>query len=144
MRLSSGVAVLTAITAVAAIYFVFTSRHADPPTEYTALELATVGAATTPSCYSLQSVLVANNLAGGAKRSWSERVRNEWTLRIDNGRDWRTYRFTREGDLVVPTQVVSSDKLPQISTDEAIDAWLAAAAARNAPKMARCAGKSVP
>jgi len=144
MRLSSGVAVLTVISAAVAIYFVLANRHADPPPEYTALELMTAGAAPAPSCYSLQSVLVANNLTGTAKRTWSERVKNEWTLRIDNGRDWRSYRFTREGDLVVPSMVVSSDKLPQIGTQEAIDAWLKAAADKNVPKMQRCAGKSAP
>jgi hypothetical protein len=144
MRLSSGVAVFTVISAAAAIYFVFANRHSDPPPEYTALELTTGGAAPAPSCYTLQSVLVANNLTGTAKRTWSQRVKNEWTLRIDNGRDWRSYRFTREGDLVVPSQVVSSDKLPQIGTQEAIDAWLKAAADKNAAKVQRCTGKSAP
>ena len=140
MRLTSGVAVLTALSSLVAIYLVLGSRHSDPPAEYAALELTRGDAATTPSCYSLQSVLAANNLTGSARRTWSMRVKDEWTMRIDNGRDWRSYRFTREGDLVVPSQVVSSDELPQIGTQEAIDAWLKTAADKHAAKVKRCGG----
>jgi len=138
MRLTSGIALLTVLSGGVAIYFVLSARHTDPPPEFAALELAQGGASTTPSCYSLQSVLVANNLTGGAQRSWTTRVKDEWTLRVDNGRDWRTYRFARSDDLVVPMQVVSSDKLPQIGTQEAIDAWLAQAAAKHVAKVKRC------
>ena len=140
MRLTSGIAVVTALSSLVAIYLVLASRHSDPPAEYSALELTRADAAATPSCYSLQSVLVANNLTGSARRSWSTRVKDEWTLRIDNGRDWRAYRFTRDGDLVVPSQVVSSDDLPQIGTQEAIDAWLKTAVDKQAAKVKRCGG----
>jgi hypothetical protein len=140
MRLTSGIAVLTALSALTAIYLVFADRHSDPPAEYSALELTRGDAAATPACYSLQSVLVANNLTGDARRSWSMRVKDEWTLRIDNGRDWRTYRFTKEGDLVVPSQVVSSEKLPQIGRQEAIDAWLKTTADKHAARVKRCGG----
>jgi hypothetical protein len=138
MGSKAGILVLFVLVSAVGIYMIFSNRHSDPAVEFSALELAAGDAANTPTCYSLATALVANNLTGDARRTWTSRVFNEWTLRIDNGRQWRTYTFMREGDLVVPLQVVSSEDLPQIGDQEAVAAWVRTAKDKNAPRMARC------
>jgi hypothetical protein len=138
MRPNAGYLVLFVLASAVAIYMIISNRHSDPAVEFSALELAAGDAANTPTCYSLATALVANNLTGDARRTWTSRAPDEWTLRIDNGRQWRSYTFTREGDLVVPFQVVSSKDLPQISDQEAVAAWVRTAKDKSAPRMARC------
>jgi hypothetical protein len=132
-------ALLGALAAAIAIYyFVFAQRLSNPPPAFAALEITTAGATTTPTCYSLNSLLVANGLAGDAPRVWTERVKDEWTLRVGRKSTWRTYRFVRENDMVLPMQVVSSDDLPQISMEHVMDQWVKLAKEKNAPRVGRC------
>jgi hypothetical protein len=122
--------ILLVIAMCAGAYWFATSGQLHyPPPEVAKLELARGDIASSSSCLSVDDVLHANNLANGPtspKATWTSRVKDEWTLRLDLGKhSWRTYRFIVEGGRLVPMQVVSSDDLPDISTEQAIDEWIA-------------------
>jgi hypothetical protein len=134
----AGTLLLALAAAIAIYYFVFARRLSNPPPAFAALEITTAGATTTPTCYSLNSLLAANGLSGDAPRVWTERVKDEWTLRVGRRNTWRTYTFRRENDLVVPMMVVSSDDLPQISMERVMDQWLKLAKEKNAMRVSRC------
>jgi hypothetical protein len=112
-----------AVACVGAWLFLTAGRLSYPPPEVAALELARGDIASSPSCLTVDQVLKANGLTDN---NWTTRVKDEWTLRLEpGGSSWRTYRFVVEGRMLVPMQVVSSDDLPQIETEAAIDEWIA-------------------
>jgi hypothetical protein len=123
------------------LYMVFSQRLPEPPPAVGALELANGDIERTGSCYTLHDVLVANHFdaqSGHSNVAWNSRVKDEWAMHIENGKLWRTFRFQVEDGRVVPLQVVSSDKLPQIELKPAIDQLLARAAEAHTPKVPRC------
>jgi len=142
MKPSSAWALFALILIAVACWMVFSQRHSEAPPNYTALEMATADVATTGSCYSLASVLHANRLEAGAsdlKILWTMRVRDEWHLRMERGRRWREFWFTREGDFVVPIQYVVSENHDRTKLKDAVGNLLAAPALKDQPKVARCA-----
>ena len=128
------------ILVATAAYLVFFPRTTEAPPEIAALEMAKADFENTGSCYTLHDVLAANQLTGDGphKVHWTTRVRDEWTLRVDGDKTWRTYRFDRENGRMIPRQVVSSDNLPQVETQAAIDEWVAEAVKQNKPKVQHC------
>jgi hypothetical protein len=142
MKPSHGWMVFTAVLAVIAYWMVFSGRHSEAPPEYAALELARADFPNTPSCYSLRTVLEANDLVDGRSEEkilWTMRVPGEWHLRLQRGSAWREYWFTEESGLVVPFQYITSDDADKTTAHEAVDKLLAVAQSKGAPKSARCA-----
>jgi plasmid maintenance system killer protein len=142
MKPSSAWALFALILIAVACWMVFSQRHSEAPPDYTALELAQADAAATGSCHSLASVLHANRLEAGAsdlKILWTMRVRDEWHLRMERGRRWREFWFTREGDRIVPIQYVVSEAHDRTTLKDAVGNLLAAPALKDQPRVARCA-----
>jgi hypothetical protein len=142
MKPSHGWALFALVLIGVACRMVFSQRHAEAPPGYVALELTKADIPNTPSCYSLQAVLEANDLIAGKsdeKVLWTMRVRDEWHLRVKRGRAWREFWFMAEGGMVVPFQYVTSDDTDKTTAHEAVDALLTKADSTGAPKVARCA-----
>jgi hypothetical protein len=126
-----------------AVWFVFAQRHAKPPPELAALELNRGDMNETGSCFSLGSVLTANRLDGTAADTdvvWNMRVRDEWTMRVQQGKSWRAYTFMKEPERALPVRVAFSDDLPQVGVEKAIEELLAATANGSVPRVRRCGG----
>jgi hypothetical protein len=124
-----------------AAWFVFGQRHSGPPAEIAALEMMRGDISETPSCFSLGSVLTANRLDGSGSDVgvvWTNRVKDEWAMRVARGTSWSSYRFIRQGEFIVPVMSSSSDDLPQVGLEKAIDELLVATANGSVPRVARC------
>ena len=119
-------------------FFVFSKRHADLPPDFAALELVAADFYDPPSCYSLGEVMIANGFSGDADRTWTSRVEGEWMLRLEVDGGWRAYTFIRENGMAIPVHVVASDDLPVPDPKQAIDALLATAIRKGAPRVTRC------
>jgi hypothetical protein len=135
--------ILVLVLAGAAAWFVFGQRHSGPPPEIAALEMMRGDISETPSCFTLASVLKANRLDGSASDVgvvWTNRVRDEWAMRVARGKSWSSYRFIKQGNFLVPVLSSSSDDLPQLGLEKAIDELLVATANGSVPKVARCSG----
>jgi len=123
--------ILLVVGLCAAAYWFATSGQLNyPPPEVASLELARGDAASSSSCLSVEDVLRVNNLNNGPTSpttTWTSRVKNEWTLRVELGKrtSWRAYTFVVEQGRLVPVGVVSSDDVPDVGTQEAIDEWIA-------------------
>jgi len=123
MKASTAWSIFVAAAVGLAYWFAVSGRVHYPPPEVAALELARGDIASSPSCLTVDQVLKANGLTNNI---WTSRVKDEWTLRLEpGGHSWRTYTFTVEGTQFVPRMVVSSDDLPQIDMQPAIDEWIA-------------------
>jgi hypothetical protein len=125
------------------VWFVLGQRLSTPPADIAALELARGDIEETGSCFSLGSVLTANRLDGTASDvdvSWSTRVRDEWTLRVEKGKSWSAYTFIRQEGRMLPVRLAFSDDLPQLGMAEAMEELLAATANGSVPRVKRCGG----
>ncbi|HEY6124019.1 MAG TPA: hypothetical protein VIV63_05165 [Steroidobacteraceae bacterium] len=93
------------------------SKEEAPPRDFTALEFAGADASHTGSCYSLDTVLVANRSGSDATRTWSSPRDDVWTLKLDeiyqgNGgpvRVFQIYTFEKDGDQARLTSVEASE-----------------------------------
>jgi hypothetical protein len=126
-----------------AYVMVFSGRSSAPP-DLLGLEVTTADFNESGTCYPLSSLLSANGLDGSdskADTSWNQRVKDEWTLRVERGRSWSTYSFQREGDRLLPVRTAFSDDLPQLGPREAIAVLLVPAISQDKPRMAHCGAR---
>jgi hypothetical protein len=140
MRPSIGWLIFVAVLVGLAYVMVFSGRDGPPP-DLLPLEVTTADFNESSSCYPLSSLLAANRLDGSDSNidtGWTQRVKDEWTLRVERGRSWSAYSFQREADRLLPVRVAFSDDLPQLNTREAIAALIVPAVSQDKPRMANC------
>jgi hypothetical protein len=119
-----------------------------PSHEFMELELAAGGADSIGTCYSLNTVLIANGALNNTARTWTAPKGSrgaEWTLLLEsvqqgyNGptRDFRKFTFLRHGEQVQMVSVEASQGHPD-AVGATIDDLLQAPHARRSTPVDRC------
>jgi hypothetical protein len=116
----------------------FLHRDEGPPRKFTDLEFA-------DSCYSLDTVLVANRFFSSASRTWTSPREDAWTLKLDDVvqgyggpvRTYQTYTFEKYDDQVRLVAMYAS-KGQEIDLAHNIDALLEVPNARHSTPIERC------
>lgn len=116
----------------------YTSKDEGPSRAFTALEFA-------DSCYSLETVLVANRFLSGASRTWTAPREDAWTLKLDDiiqgtggpMRLFQKFTFEKYGDQV---RLVAMEASEGLDTDVAhnVDALLSEPNDRHSTPVERC------
>jgi hypothetical protein len=116
----------------------YTSKEEGPSRDFTALEFA-------DSCYSLDTVLIANRFLSGASRTWTSPRDDAWTLKLDdivqgNGgpvRMFQKFTFEKYGDQVRLVAMEASEGL-DAEVAHNVDALLEAPNERRSTPIERC------
>jgi hypothetical protein len=126
------------------LVFRLSSKGDTPSRDFTQLEFAGADAGHTGSCYSLDTILIANR-EGDAVRTWTSPRDDVWVLKIDNVvggsggpvRIFQILTFEKHGEQVRLTAVESSS---ENSTDvaENIDGLIGGSKARRSTPIDRC------
>jgi len=101
------------------LVFRLTSKEDAPSRDFTALEFSGADADHTGTCYSLDTILIANR-QGDAVRTWTSPRDDVWTLKIENVvggysgpvHIFQTYTFEKHDQQVRLTSVDASKGLP--------------------------------
>ena len=145
MKALAGPAMLLVIVGGLAIYR-GSSKEEMPSRDFLELELAGADAERSGSCYSLNTVLIANGVFGGTTRTWKAAGEDRWTLGVEavsqsyNGpvHDFQNFTFEKSGKQVRLTAVDASKGRPT-DVEKNIDLLLEAPNDRRSTPVKRCA-----
>ena len=145
MRALAGPAMLLVMVGGYFAYRAF-SPETSPSREFAELEFAGADDASTGSCYSLSTVLVANGVFGRAPRTWTPgATKNQWTLSLENVtqgyngpvHEFQKFTFEKFHDQVRLVSVEASKGRPQ-DLKGSIDMLLQDPNARHSTPVDRC------
>ncbi|HEU4780794.1 MAG TPA: hypothetical protein VFS58_13010 [Steroidobacteraceae bacterium] len=127
------------------LIFRLTSDEDAPSRDFTALEFAGADADHTGSCYSLDTVLIANRIGSTAVRTWTSTHEDAWTLLVDDiiqgtggpVRDFQKFTFEKHSVQIRLTSVDASKGHPT-DVGKNIDWLIDGPRARSSTPIDRC------
>jgi hypothetical protein len=147
MRIIPGAALLVVLVASLVLYRWLGPREVGPPRDFLELELLASDTEATGTCFSLNTVLIANSFSySRGVVSWTANTDSTWSRRtetLEQGyggqqHHWEVFTFERQGAAVAVIAHESSQD-PAPSLQKAVDSLLEAPLERRSTRIERCA-----